>query len=78
MDINGKGVVMTSRKKGRKMKAGKLYLYHVSKPLMKVIINVFFFCHAVNQVPSYRLGGTYGYQIKYTLGPVYSFWGVRL
>jgi hypothetical protein len=36
-----------------------------------------FLCHAVNQVPSYRLSCSCGYQIKYTLGPVYSFCGVR-
>jgi hypothetical protein len=35
LDINGKEVVMTGRKKGRKMEEGKLYLYHVSKPLMR-------------------------------------------
>ena len=41
MDINGKEVVMTGRKKGRKIKEGKLYLYHVSRPLMRGVINAF-------------------------------------
>jgi len=41
LDVNGKEVAMTGRKKGRKMKVGKLYLYHVSKPLMRGVINAF-------------------------------------
>ena len=39
VDINCTAVVMTSRQKGREMKEGKLYLYHVSKPLMRGVIN---------------------------------------